>query len=76
MSKKLFVLIGDGGDGSYNAQYTLNERWIAEQQEKYDNDEIEYGSLGVDGDGFHYDTILVPDDATLESLGVRWDCAR
>lgn len=76
MAKKLFVLISDGGDGSYNPHYTFDEAWINEQQDEYDNDGWREGAIGVDGDGFHYDTLLVPDECTLESLGIRYDCAR
>jgi hypothetical protein len=76
--KKLFVLVGNGGDGSYHVNYTMNEVWIAKQQHMYDTDDeacdYEYG-LGVDGDGFHYDVLTVPDGCSLESLGISFDCA-
>ena len=72
--KKLFVLISDGGDGSYYPEFTFNEEWIERQQEAYDLDELEYDSLGCDGDGFHYTVLTVPDECTLQSLGVS-DCA-
>ena len=73
--KKLFVLISDGGDGSYYPRFTFNEEWIERQHEAYDLDELEYDSLGCDGDGFHYTVLTVPDECTLESLGVS-DCAK
>ena len=73
MSKKLFVLISNGGDGSYYPQYTFNEEWILFQEQRDDFD-FEY-DLGVDGDGFHYDVLTVPDECTLESLGITRDCA-
>lgn len=75
MSKKLFVLVSDGGDGSYNPRYTFNEDWIQEQSKKYDNGELEYDSIGCDGDGFHYDVLMVPDECTIESLGITCDCS-
>lgn len=75
MSKKLFILIQDCGDGSFGFRYTMNEKWIAQQQEKYDNGELEYDSIGCDSDGFHFDMLEVPDDCTLNSLGISWDCA-
>lgn len=75
MSKKLFILVQDCGDGSFSPRYTMNETWIANQQEKYDNGELEYDSIGCDGDGFHFDTLEVPDECTLNSLGISWDCA-
>lgn len=73
--KKLFVLVSDGGDGSYSPQFTFNEEWIAKQQERYDNDGYDEYAIGVDGDGFHYKVLTVPDECTLESLGIRYDCA-
>ena len=73
--KKLFVLISDGGDGSYYPRFTFNEEWIERQHEAHDLDELEYDSLGCDGDGFHYTVLTVPDECTLESLGVS-DCAK
>lgn len=75
MAKKLFVLISDGQDGSYYPYYTFNEEWIAMMEEKSENDEICWPALGCDGDGFHYDVLMVPDECTLESLGIRRDCA-
>lgn len=71
MSKTLYVLVSDGGDGSYYPHYTLNPELIAHIQKLYNDEVIDYESgIGVDGDGFHYDTIQVPDDATPESLGI------
>lgn len=72
MSKTLYVLVSDGGDGSYYPQYTLNYKLIAHLQELADSGTIDYESgVGIDGDGFHFGTIQVPDDATPESLGIR-----
>lgn len=73
--KKLFVLISDGGDGSSYPHYTFNEEFIQRLQQKDQAGESEHGDIGVDGDGFHYDTLNVPDECTLESLGVRYDAA-
>lgn len=73
--KSLYILIQDGGDGSFYPQYTFNSEWIKKMEELADNDEINYPDLGCDGDGFHYDTLKVPDDCTLESLGIFSDCA-
>jgi hypothetical protein len=69
MTKKLFVLVSDGGDGSYNPVYTFNEKWIQEQEERYENDELDYESVGCDVDGFHYDILYVPDECTPETMG-------
>ena len=75
MAKKLFVLVSDGGDGSYSPRFTFNEEWIAQQQEKYNNGELDWDNLGCDGDGFHYTVLTVPDECTLASLGIFYDCA-
>lgn len=67
----LYVLISDGGDGSYYPQYTLNPQLINKLQEAHDLDLMTYeNGVGCDGDGFHYDTITVPDGSTAESLGI------
>lgn len=72
MTKPLFVMVSDGGDGSYSTVFTLDAAWIARQEQRYDNDTLEHGDIGVDGDGFHYSTIQVPDDATYKSLGISY----
>lgn len=70
---ELFVLIADGGDGSYYPQYTLNPELIAKLQEAYDEELMDYETgIGCDGDGFHYDTINVPDNSTSETLGISF----
>ena len=77
MAKKLFVLVSDCGDGSYSPRYTFNEEWIKKQEELDDNGELDCECLGCDGDGFHYDVLTVPDECTLESLGILYDdCAK
>jgi len=72
-TKTLFVLISDGGDGSYYPRYTFNAEWIKKCEE---DDDRCYPDLGCDGDGFHYDTLEVPEECTLESLGIYSDCAK
>lgn len=69
MTKPLFVLISDGGDGSYSANYTFNKAFIDQLKARDNAGKSEHGELGVDGDGFHYDTLNVPDECTLDSLG-------
>lgn len=68
--KTLYIMVTDGGDGSYSLTYSLEPDAIAAYEKRYENDELESGDTGVDGDGFHYDTLTVPDDATYESLGI------
>jgi hypothetical protein len=70
MSKQLFILIGNGGDGSYYPQYVLDPKVIEYMENLADSDQLDWEAMGCDGDGFHYDTINVPDDATPESLGI------
>ena len=75
MSKKLYVLIVDGQDGSYSTAYTMNEEWIDKMNEKDNQGNLCYPDIGCDGDGFHYNVLRVPDECTLESLGISYDCA-
>lgn len=72
----LYVLVSDGGDGSYNINFTMNQEWIDKQQEAYDEGDVDYEyGIGIDGDGFSYRTINVPKGSTLKSLGITYDCA-
>jgi hypothetical protein len=71
--KNLYCLISDGGDGSYCTHFTFNKEFIDHLESK--SDEAEHGDLGVDGDGFHYRTLTVPDECTLENLGILDDAA-
>jgi hypothetical protein len=73
--KTLYILVSDGGDGSYYPQFTFSKVWIDAQQERYDNHGYNEG-IGQDGDGFHYTELSVPDECTLKSLGIRRDCAK
>lgn len=70
--KKLYILISDGGDGSYSPRFTMDGEMIERMQEAYVNGEVdcEY-TPGIDGDGFHYRTLNIPDECTYESLGVH-----
>jgi hypothetical protein len=69
-TKTLYVLVQDGGDSSYSVCYTMDPEVIEQRRVAYNNDELEHGEPGVDGDGFHFSTINVPEDATYESLGI------
>lgn len=76
-TKKLFVIIKNCGDGSSTAVYTFNEKWVNAFETRVDADDIEEWEFEqwVDGDGFHYDVLNVPEECTLESLGITYDCA-
>jgi hypothetical protein len=70
---KLYILMSDGGDGSYYPRFTLNEALIDKLQKAYDHRLMTYeNGIGCDGDGFHYEYIEVPDNSTYESLGINW----
>ena len=69
-TKTLYLLVKDGVDGSYSVALTMDRAWIDRQQARYELGELEYDDAGVDADGFHYQTIQVPADATYESLGI------
>ena len=75
MSKNLYVFTRDNGDGSTSTQYTMNEDWIVKMETLNENGELDLDSGWIDGDGFHYDVLTVPDECTLESLGIHRDCA-
>jgi hypothetical protein len=75
MTKELYILIKDGGDGSYYPKYTFNRTWIDEMEKLDESGDLEYDHVGCDGDGFHYETLNVPKDCTLESLNISSDCA-
>ena len=70
-TKKLFVVVNDGGDGSYYPKFTFDEEWIRYMKDKYDSGAISCPDIGCDGDGFHYTVLHVPEECTLDSLGVK-----
>jgi hypothetical protein len=65
--KILYILVADGGDGSYSLRYTFDTELI-HKLEHFNGD----GSrdAGFDGDGFNPNILTVPDDSTYESLGI------
>lgn len=71
-TKKLYIIIKDCGDGSFYPKYTFDDALIEKLRKAYRDGVMDYeNGIGVDGDGFHYDTMTVPADATYESLGIR-----
>jgi hypothetical protein len=72
MSKPLYILVTDGGDGSYSTSFTLDSELIQRLEAAAEKGLMEHPHAGYDGDGFHYDTIQVPDDATYESLDISF----
>ena len=74
--KNLYVVTMNCGDGSYHNGYTMNTEYINKLNIQYLNSDpkFDFDSL-CDGDGFHYDVLTVPDECTLESLGIKTDFA-
>jgi len=76
MSKELYVLVQDSMDGSYIPKFTFSKEWITKAEKLHDDGKLGWDDIvGIDGDGFHYTTITVPDECTLQSLGIRDDLA-
>ncbi len=70
-TKPLYILIADCGDGSYSLNYTFNSELITKLRKAYDDDIMDHSNgMGVDGDGFSYDTMNVPIECTAASLGI------
>lgn len=70
MSKDLYILIQNMGDGSNSLSYSLDENVVDGWRQAYRADKLDYDAPGVDGDGFSVNKLQVPDDATYESLGI------
>lgn len=72
-SMKIYILISDNGDGSSSINYVNDPEIINKLNDLDDRGLLDYDNCaGVDGDGFHYDTITVPDTCTEESLGIKF----
>lgn len=71
-TKPLYVLISDGGDGSSYPCYTFDSDFIAQLQKADDDGLLACDNgIGVDGDGFHYSVLNVPEHCTAQSLGIE-----
>lgn len=66
MSKTLFLVITDSGDGSNSISYTFDAELISLMDENLD----ELGESYQSGDGLQVKTLTVPDECTYESLGI------
>lgn len=68
----LYVLIRGNGDGSNSLVYVIDPNVIVKMEQLHDDEIMDYDNGGyVDGDGFHYGCITLPDGCTPESLGIR-----
>jgi len=70
-TKPLFGMIQDGGDGSYYVKWTFDKEFVDFLSSAKSQRKLEYDDMGCDGDGFHYQTLNVPEECTAESLGIR-----
>jgi len=70
-TRPLYLLIQNCGDGSSYPRFTFNTELIAKLQLAADEDRMDYeNGIGMDGDGFHYETLNVPEGCNAESLGI------
>ena len=68
---QLHILIKNNGDGSSSNLFILDPDVLAACEAHFECSETH---PGVDGDGFHYASINIPDNSTIESLGLsEWD---
>lgn len=66
MSKLLYIVITDAGDGSNSLHYTFDGDLISEMEERQDELDNYYQS----GDGLQVSTLIVPAESTYENLGI------
>lgn len=70
-TKQIFILIKNNGDGSGSLQFVIDETLIDAMHKANDLGLLDCENhAGVDGDGFHYTTLNVPETMTLEELGI------
>jgi hypothetical protein len=66
--KTLYILISSNGDGSYSTHFTFDSELIETMRNMYRKDTLD--CKWIDGDGFQYTTLSLPDECTAESLGI------
>lgn len=66
--KTLYILISSNGDGSYSTNFTFDSELIDTMRAMYYKGKLD--DRWIDGDGFQYTTLSLPDECTAESLGV------
>lgn len=67
-TKKLYIAISDSGDGSQALFYTFDEQLISMMDDPDNYDLI--GENWMSGDGFQYQEVNVPENFTMEDLGI------
>lgn len=73
-SKNIYLLVSDCGDGSYSISYVLDSETLTLMEKAYDEGLMDYDAPGVDGDGFSYRTMKVPEDWTALDMGLSEHC--
>lgn len=69
MTKTLYLIITDCGDGSNSIHYTFDNKLIDKMDDRQDELDDSYQS----GDGLQVSELTVPIDSTYESLGIsQW----
>ncbi len=71
MSKELYLLNVNAGDGSYSVKFTFDKEVVNTLEQQESDGSLDYERFS-DGDGFHYETLTLPDECTYESLGIRY----
>ena len=69
--KKLYIVISDNGDGSSSTHYTFDSELIKRMEAAMDEGTL--SEQWYDGDGFHYDELYLPDECTMQSLGIPYE---
>lgn len=69
--KTLYLLIADGGDGSQSISFTFDSELVELMQN--DTDFSVIGECWMSGDGLQVTRIQVPEEMTMECLGIsKW----
>lgn len=71
----VYLFTQDNGDGSSSIVAVSDPQVVSEIKELMDDDMWDFeNGFGVDGDGFHYMTMYLPDELDLNTLGISfWD---
>lgn len=68
-TREIYLLIGSNGDGSYTIHYITDKKLLDRLEAAEDTADFER-CPGLDGDGFHYDTLIIPANWTDDMLEI------
>lgn len=69
MTKQLYIVVTDSGDGSNSLRFSFDSELISEMEDRQDELDDMYQS----GDGLQVWSLTVPSDATYDSLSIsKW----